>query len=201
MEENRTEDIIKNYERTEKDYTKTAKNTEYLNKLNEINDNQMEQNRLKMHIEKLEREEETVSDFQVKDEYQRQIKESKKELETKIEEMEKLNNEKEEMLVAKRKNEKQVKEKIISELNDFQDKTRKDLMAEKKLLETQVAKKKLEIEVKNFELSQFTYKYDENGVPINGQDFRQLQDDRAKLNEEITKLQSSINKCDEYRNK
>ena len=201
MEENRTEDIIKNYERTEKDYTKTAKNTEYLNKLNEINDNQMEQNRLKMHIEKLEREEETVSDFQVKDEYQRQIKESKKELETKIEEMEKLNNEKEEMLVAKRKNEKQVKEKIVSELNDFQDKTRKDLMAEKKSLETQVAKKKLEIEVKNFELSQFTYKYDENGVPINGQDFRQLQDDRAKLNEEITKLQSSINKCDEYRNK
>ena len=201
MEENRTENIIKNYERTEKDYTKTAKNTEYLNKLNEINDNQMEQNRLKMHIEKLEREEETVSDFQVKDEYQRQIKESKKELETKIEEMEKLNNEKEEMLVAKRKNEKQVKEKIVSELNDFQDKTRKDLMAEKKSLETQVAKKKLEIEVKNFELSQFTYKYDENGVPINGQDFRQLQDDRAKLNEEITKLQSSINKCDEYRNK
>lgn len=201
MEENRTEDIIKNYEETEKKYTKTAKNMEYLNKLNEINDNQMEQNRLKMHIEKLEREEETVSDFQVKDEYQRQIKESKKELEAKVEEMEKLNNEKEEMLVAKRKNEKQVKEKIVSELNDFQDKTRKGLMAEKKSLETQVAKKKLEIEVKNFELSQFTYKYDENGVPINGQDFRQLQDDRAKLNEEIAKLESSINRCDEYRNK
>ena len=74
-------------------------------------------------------------------------------------------------------------------------------MAEKKSLETQVAKKKLEIEVKNFELSQFTYKYDENGVPINGQDFRQLQDERAKLNEEIAKLESSINRCDEYRNK
>lgn len=201
MEENRTEDIIKNYEETEKKYTKTAKNIEYLNKLNEINDNQMEQNRLKMHIEKLEREEETVSDFQVKDEYKRQIKESKKELEAKVEELEKLNNEKEEMLVAKRKNEKQVKEKIVSELNDFQDKTRKGLMAEKKSLETQVAKKKLEIEVKNFELSQFTYKYDENGVPINGQDFRQLQDERAKLNEEIAKLESSINRCDEYRNK
>lgn len=201
MEENRTEDIIKNYEKTERNYTKTAKNTEYLNKLNDIKDNQIEQNRLKMHIEKLEREEENISDFRVKDEYQRQIKESKKELEAKVAEMEKLNNEKEEMLVTKRKNEKQVREKIVSELNDLQDKTRKDLMTEKKSLETQIAKKKLEIEVKNFELSQFTYKYDENGVPINGQDFRQLQDDRAKLNEEITKLQSSINRCDEYRNK
>lgn len=201
MEENRTEDIIKNYEKKEKDYTKTAKNTEYLNKLNDINDNRMEQNRLKMHIEKLEREEETVSDFQVKEEYQRQIKESRNELETKATEMEKLENEKQEMLVAKRKNEKQLIEKITNELNSLQDQTRKDLMAEKKSLETQVAKKRLEIENKNFELSQFEYKYDEKGVPINGQDFRQLQEDRAKLNEEITKLESSINRCDEYKNK
>ena len=131
MEKNRTEDIIKNYEKTERNYTKTAKNTEYLNKLNDIKDNQIEQNRLKMHIEKLEREEENISDFRVKDEYQRQIKESKKELEAKVAEMEKLNNEKEEMLVTKRKNEKQVREKIVSELNDLQDKTRKDLMTEK----------------------------------------------------------------------
>lgn len=201
MEEIKTEEIIKNYEKTEKNYTKTAKNTEYMNKLNDIKDNHIEQNKIKMHIEKLEREEEQVSDFQVKEEYQRQIRESQKELETKVLEMEKLEKEKQEMLVAKRKNERQLIEKISSELNSLQDETRKDLMAEKKSLETQVAKKKLEIEVKNFELSQFNYKYDENGVPLNGQDFRQLQEDRAKLNEEITKLETSINRCDEYRNK
>ncbi len=201
MDKNKTEDIIKNYEKTEKKLVKTEKNMDYLNKMKDIKDAQVELNRLSLHIERLGEEKDNISDFQVKEECQKQIENTEKEIESKREEIEKLEKEKEAMLIEKKKNEKALREKIYREVNDLQDKTRKDLMQEKKMTETEIAKKKMELEVKNFEISQFTYKYDENGVPTNGEDFRKLQEDEQSLFKEIKELEEISKKSETYKQK
>ena len=201
MDKNKTEDIIKNYEKTEKKFVKTEKNMDYLNKMKDIKDAQVELNRLSLHIERLGEEKDNISDFQVKEECQKQIENTEKEIESKREEIEKLEKEKEAMLIEKKKNEKALREKIYREVNDLQDKTRKDLMQEKKMTETEIAKKKMELEVKNFEISQFTYKYDENGVPTNGEDFRKLQEEEQSLFKEIKELEEISKKCETYKQK
>ena len=211
MEKNRTEDIIKNYEKTEKNFTRTGKNTKYLEKLAEIKDIQVEQNRVKIHIENLEKEEKGVSDKALKEEYQRQIAESKKELEDRNAEIEKLENEKQEMLVQKKRDERVLRENIKRQVNELQDKTRKELMGEKQSLDAQISSKKLELEEKKNELdkkkmeeSQFVYSYSEN----NGQDLRKLREETQrveketkKLSEELNSLESLSNRCEDYRQK
>ena len=177
MDKNETENVIKDYEKKEKNFVKTGENSDYLNKMKEIKDVEIELNKMSLHIEKLKTEKNSISDFQVKDECERQIKETEKEMEARKIELENLKEEKENMLVEKRKNEKILRESICKEVNELQDKTRKELMTQKKEIDTEIAKKKMELEVKKFELSQFTYKYDENGVPINGHEFKKLQDD------------------------
>ena len=79
MEENRTEDIMKNYERAEKNYIRTGKNTEYLKKVAENKEKQVEQNRIGIHVSNMEKELESISDKHLREEYQRQINEGKKE--------------------------------------------------------------------------------------------------------------------------
>lgn len=211
MEKNRTEDIIKNYEKTEKNFTRTGKNTKYLEKLAEIKDIQVEQNRVKIHIENLEKEEKGVSDKALKEEYQRQIAESKKELEDRNAEIEKLENEKQEMLVQKKRDERVLRENIKRQVNELQDKTRKELMGEKQSLDAQISSKKIELEEKKNELdkkkmeeSQFVYSYSEN----NGQDLRKLREETQrveketkKLSEELNSLESLSNRCEDYRQK
>lgn len=211
MEKNRTEDIIKNYEKTEKNFTRTGKNTKYLEKLAEIKDIQVEQNRVKIHIENLEKEEKGISDKALKEEYQRQIAESKKELEDRNAEIEKLENEKQEMLVQKKRDERVLRENIRRQVNELQDKTRKELMGEKQSLDAQISSKKLELEEKKNELdkkkmeeSQFVYSYSEN----NGQDLRKLREETQrveketkKLSEELNSLESLSNRCEDYRQK
>lgn len=201
MDKNRTEDIIRNYEKTEKRFIKTEKNIDYLNKMNDIKNVQVDLNRLSLHVERLEEEQKNVSDFQVKEEYKRQIKDAESEMESKKIELENLEKEKDAMLVEKKKNEKVLREKIYREVNELQDKTRKGLMAEKKSVDTEIARKKMELEVKKFELSQFTYKYDEKGVPTNGGDFRKLQEDEQTLFKEIKQLENISEKCQSYREK
>ena len=211
MEKNRTEDIIKKYEKTEKNFTRTGKNTKYLEKLAEIKDIQVEQNRVKIHIENLEKEEKGISDKALKEEYQRQIAESKKELEDRNAEIEKLENEKQEMLVQKKRDERVLRENIRRQVNELQDKTRKELMGEKQSLDAQISSKKLELEEKKNELdkkkmeeSQFVYSYSEN----NGQDLRKLREETQrveketkKLSEELNSLESLSNRCEDYRQK
>lgn len=208
MEKNRTEDIIKNYEKTEKNFTRTGKNTKYLEKLAEIKDIQVEQNRVKIHIENLEKEEKGVSDKALKEEYQRQIAESKKELEDRNAEIEKLENEKQEMLVQKKRDERVLRENIRRQVNELQDKTRRELMGEKQSLDAQISSKKLELEEKKNELdkkkmeeSQFVYSYSEN----NGQDLRKLREETQrveketkKLSEELNSLERLSNRCEDY---
>lgn len=201
MDKNQTENIIKDYEKKEKNFVKTEKNTDYLNKMKEIKDVEIELNKMLLHIERLEMEKNNISDFQVKDECDRQIKETKKEMETRKTELENLKQEKENLLVEKRKNEKVLRENICKEVNELQDKTRKELMTQKKEIDTEIAKKKMELEVKKFELSQFNYKYDENGVPINGHEFKKMQDDQQTLFSDIKELENLSLKCEEYREK
>lgn len=208
MENIKVEEIMKNYKQDEKSFTKTAKNTEYLKKLEDIKEKNIEINKLKLHIERLVEESET-KDFQVdeeyqkrvKEEYQRQIKETEKELENQKEELKKLEDEKNEMLVNKKKSERQVREQICKNVNELQDKTRKELMTEKRSLDTQIEKKKLELAMKKFEISQFNYRYDENGVPTNGEDFKNLQEESIALNKDIKDLEKAIEKCENYREK
>lgn len=80
MENIKVEEIMKNYKQDEKSFTKTAKNTEYLKKLEDIKEKNIEINKLKLHIERLVEESET-KDVQVNEECQRQIKETEEELE------------------------------------------------------------------------------------------------------------------------
>lgn len=209
MEENRTEDIMKNYERAEKNYIRTGKNTEYLKKVAEIKEKQVEQNRIGIHVSNMEKELESISDKHLREEYQRQINEGKKELEAGNVEIEKLENEKQEMLVQKKRDERVLRESIKGKVNELQDRTRKELMAEKKNLETQISSKKLEfenkkkeLETKKIEESQFVYSYSEN----NGQNLKKLKEETqrveketSRVKEELDKLQSMSNKCDVYR--
>lgn len=80
MENIKVEEIMKNYKQDEKSFTKTVKNTEYLKKLEDIKEKNIEINKLKLHIERLVEESET-KDVQVNEECQRQIKETEEELE------------------------------------------------------------------------------------------------------------------------
>ena len=169
--------------------------------MKEIKDVEIDLNKMSLHIEKLKTEKNSISDFQVKDECERQIKETEKEMEARKTELENLKEEKENMLLEKRKNEKILRESICKEVNELQDKTRKELMTQKKEIDTEIAKKKMELEVKKFELSQFTYKYDENGVPINGHEFKKLQDDQQTLFSDIKELENISSRCEEYRKK
>ena len=116
------------------------------------------------------------------------------------EELEKLENEKQDMVTEKKQNERELREKIYRKVNDLQDETRKQLTQYKKQAEDRANELELLFQAKMLQIKGFSYVYDENGNPTNGEENGKMQEDVNALIQEKYKCLDAANKCDEYCN-
>ena len=200
MEKNKVGEIQKNYNKQKNKMIQVGENTPYIEKMEEIQNREIENNKIKLHIERLKEEMETISDFEVKEEYQKQIVEAENNLQREEESLEKLEQEKETMVIDKKKEERDARKAIFDKVNELQDATRKEFMAEKKQIDIEIQKNQIEYEMLKLELSQFQYQYDENGIPTNGEEFRKMQEKQGDLIAQKKELEEMSQMCDTYRN-
>lgn len=201
MEKKQVEEIMKNYNKREKEISIVGENTEYLNKLEEIKKQTIKNNRAKLHLERLQEELAGVTDSSIIDEYNKQIKNAQDQLQQENEQLSILEQEKEKMIVEKKKNERNVREVIKNKINELQDKTRKELVAKKNEIDLNIKKNKLAYENIKIQMEEFEYEYDENGVPTNGDVFRKMQEDLINISNQTKDLEEMSKQCEEHRQK
>ena len=223
MKTNKNVELIKKDDEINKKKLSLKKDSLSIEMLNQgIKDKEIELNRNALHRERLEKEMEQVTDSKLKAEYEKQIEDAENENKTIQEEitklkkdrtsarthrkeeinteLEKLQEERQEMITEKRQKERVLREEIYKKVNDLQDSTRKELMQLKK----ETDEKLLEIEImrktKQLEMNNFSYVYDENGNPTNGEDFKKINEDITNLIQQKYELQETSKKCEIYRN-
>ena len=187
-----------------------------------IKDKDIELNRNVLHRERLEKEMEQVTDSKLKAEYEKQIEDAENENKTIQEEvkrlkkdrasartqrkekinaeLEKLQEERQEMVTEKRQKERVLREEIYKKVNDLQDSTRKELMQLKKETDEKLQQIEIMRQTKQLDMKNFSYVYDENGNPTNGEDFKKINEDITNLIQQKYELQETSKKCENYRN-
>lgn len=193
--------IMKTYKEEQKRLTKTKKDVNLEKKEQEISSNEIDIKRQIMHIERLKEERENykdsvaMDDIAIRKEYDENIKNEEDRLEKQKNSLEDLKKEKNILAINKDKKNEEVKKKILQKMNENQDKLRKDLTAEQKKLETETKKLKVQYDMKMIEIHEFKYKYDEKGVPTNGEEYRKMNEEALKIHEDMKKCEENIGLC------
>ena len=193
--------IMKTYKEEQKRLTKTKKDVNLEKKEQEISSNEIDIKRQIMHIERLKEERENykdavaMDDIAIREEYDKNIKNEEDRLEKQKNSLEDLKKEKNILAINKDKKNEEVKKKILQKMNENQDKLRKDLTAEQKKLETETKKLKVQYDMKMIEIHEFKYKYDEKGVPTNGEEYRKMNEEALKIHEDMKKCEENIGLC------
>lgn len=193
--------IMKTYKEEQKRLTKTKKDVNLEKKEQEISSNEIDIKRQIMHIERLKEERENykdsvaMDDIAIRKEYDKNIKNEEDRLEKQKNSLEDLKKEKNILAINKDKKNEEVKKKILQKMNENQDKLRKDLTAEQKKLETETKKLKVQYDMKMIEIHEFKYKYDEKGVPTNGEEYRKMNEEALKIHEDMKKCEENIGLC------
>lgn len=193
--------IMKTYKEEQKRLTKTKKDVNLEKKEQEISSNEIDIKRQIMHIERLKEERENykdsvaMDDIAIRKEYDKNIKNEEDRLEKQKNSLEDLKKEKNILAINKDKKNEEVKKRILQKMNENQDKLRKDLTAEQKKLETETKKLKVQYDMKMIEIHEFKYKYDEKGVPTNGEEYRKMNEEALKIHEDMKKCEENIGLC------
>lgn len=193
--------IMKAYKEEQKRLTKTKKDVNLEKKDKEISSNEIDIKRQIMHIERLKEEREkykdtvALDDIAIRDEYDKNIKNEEDRLEEQKNSLENLKKERKVLTANKDKTNEEVKKKILQKMNENQDKLRKDLTAEQKKLEIETKKLKVQYDMKMIEIHEFKYQYDEKGVPVNGEEYRKMNEEALKIHEDMKKCQENIGLC------
>lgn len=193
--------IMKAYKEEQKRLTKTKKDVNLEKKDKEISSNETDIKRQTMHIERLKEEREKYknaisrNDIAIRDEYDKTIKSEEDRLEEQKNSLEELKKERKTLNGNKDKINEQVKKKILQKMNENQDRLRKDLTAEQNKLEIETKKLKVQYDMKMIEIHEFKYQYDEKGVPTNGEEYREMNEEALKIHEDMKKCEENIGLC------
>ncbi len=198
MKMNRVEKIQNDYERIKGKVCQVRENVPYIEKMEEIRTQQVENNKKKLHIERLKEEIEAISDFQVKERYQVDIAKAEEDLQEGIENLRKLEQERDTIVNEKKKKERDVRKRIYDKINELQDTTRKEFIKQRKEIELKIQRNKIDYEMLNLKFSKFQYQYDENGKPTNGEEFRGMLERQQYLMERRKHLEEMCSMCDKY---
>ncbi len=223
MKTDKNVELIKKDDEINKKKLSLKKDSLSIEMLNQgIKDKEIELNRNALHRERLEKEMEQVTDSKLKAEYKKKLEETDQESQTIQEEvkrlkkdrtsarthrkeeinteLEKLQEERQEMITEKRQKERVLREEIYKKVNDLQDSTRKELMQLKKETDEKLLEIEMMRKTKQLEMNNFSYVYDENGNPTNGEDFKKINEDITNLIQQKYELQETSKKCEIYRN-
>lgn len=193
--------IIKAYKEEQKRLTKTRKDVTLEKKDKEIISNQIDIKKQNLHIERLKEERKkyensTRMDYiDIRDEYNRTIKKEEEILEKQKDTLESLKEERKGLAINKDKVNAEVKKKILQKMNENQDKLRKDLTTEKKRLELENKKLKVQYDMKMIEIHEFKYQYDEKGLPTNGEEYRKMNEEALKIYDDMKKGKENLELC------